>query len=151
MTTSKKEMFEEYVDLATTMRWFEGEGKYAEEIGYYTKGLDQDLYNRVFALQQKIVKTHRYFKNKNPKAAWALGDVSLVMLFTEGKVRLTYDGGWGDAVQSRVINNPTGLDMFALADDLVRRSGDSHHFFVEDMEYKKTQNGVRIYELKTGS
>lgn len=64
----------------------------------------------------------------------------------EGDYTVHYDGGWGIAGSESVMN-PTYLQLWQIADRLIRQSGDLHHVFVEYFFIK----GDGILELSTGS
>lgn len=63
----------------------------------------------------------------------------------EGKIVLTYDGGWGKAGQ-RTLTNPTWFAIWRAADELVVQSDDLHHIFLE--VFRRRGNRVSI---ETGS
>ncbi len=62
---------------------------------------------------------------------------------------LVYKQHWGSAgvIEFNLPDNPTWRDLFWAADNLIRRSGDEHHIFIE--KFKKIGDGN--YELITGS
>lgn len=64
----------------------------------------------------------------------------------EGDYTVHYDGGWGIAGSESVMN-PTYLQLWQIADRLIRQSGDLHHIFIEDFNLW----GDGILELSTGS
>lgn len=47
------------------------------------------------------------------------------------------NSGWGKANQVELSDNATYLDVWKAADVLVKRSGDSHHIFLEDIIQEK--------------
>lgn len=63
----------------------------------------------------------------------------------EGKIVLTYDGGWGTPGQ-RTLHNPTWFAIWRAANELIVKSGDTHHVFLEGF----TRRGDRV-AIATGS
>lgn len=141
----------EYLDLAIALRCISEDEDYAESIGWYGTESENACYDRLDELRNQIIKKHPYFKRRVPLAVWALPETKLVLPFAQGKVRIDYDGGWGSPHTTKVVSNPTGLDMYALADEAVRMSGDRHHIFVEILECKEEVNGVKVYSMWCGS
>lgn len=64
----------------------------------------------------------------------------------EGEWTVKYDGGWGIAGEEKVTN-PTYLQLWQIADRLIRLSGDLHHIFVEDFSIEDNN----VLDLSTGS
>lgn len=66
------------------------------------------------------------------------------------QARLVYKashGNWGQDVESETTLGATWLDLYKVANDLIERSGDSHHQFIEG--FRKIDDNT--YSLVTGS
>lgn len=66
-------------------------------------------------------------------------------------MRFDYDAGFGAKVVGDVILNPTWLEVWAAADKAMRKSGDSHHIFLERVEFKRMVGEIMVFELSFGS
>jgi hypothetical protein len=64
-----------------------------------------------------------------------------------------YDSFWGEGkdFKSRVIENPTWLDLTIEANTMIKTTGDSHHRYLEDFGVLYEKNGIRYIELSMGS
>lgn len=65
--------------------------------------------------------------------------------------KITYQS-WGPT-QTHTFNEPTEitwLELWKIADKLIRDSGDEHHIFIESL-YRSTCTGSTEYYLSTGS
>ncbi len=76
----------------------------------------------------------------------------------EGEVVLVRqaDSWIDDAYKSRVIKNPTWLQVCVLAEKMIRHTGDKHHVFLEAItfmpkETKARGDKVKVYEFSMGS
>lgn len=120
---------------------------------------EQELqtYTELSRRRDDLLAYHSYFQVlKQVLSDWSMPDAQykLTEIACIGKCRLYYDGGWGDESLSEVIENPMWIDMYALADQAIRLSGDNHHIFIEDIAAKGMDPNdpeVKIYELSTGS
>lgn len=154
------EVVNAYIDICVALDSIENDDEYFDKMGGVLGDgigigdLLDEMYNRMYKLRNQIIKSHPYFKTRKQWVSeWSAGDLELIMPFADGKVVLEYDGGWGESGVSKVVTNPTYLDMYALADELIRSSGDGHHIFAEGFIYERTANikGVKYYQLATGS
>lgn len=48
-------------------------------------------------------------------------------------MRMEYDGGWGEPCGEDIPMCSTWLDLWKVADRLIKKSGDGHHVFIESM------------------
>jgi len=64
---------------------------------------------------------------------------------------LTYSEHWGDNGSQFISlpENPTWLQLYVAADTLIRKSGDVHHIYIEQLTQDATDPNV--YHLTTGS
>lgn len=74
----------------------------------------------------------------------------------EGKVRFVhrddYHWGNGSTYKSEIVENPTWLQVCALADAMIKETEDFHHVFLEDIEITETDSeGVKICRFGMGS
>jgi len=63
-----------------------------------------------------------------------------------------YGGPNSKNYKSRVVENPTWLQLCALANSMIIKTLDTHHVFLEGVHYlRKDKDGVKIYEFVMGS
>jgi hypothetical protein len=82
---------------------------------------------------------------------WSIYDqVNFSKRAFDGEYIVAYADHWGDVeVVSKKIKNPTWLSLWKIADDLIHRSGDGHHVFIEGFHHDKKRPGSLL--LSTGS
>lgn len=83
-------------------------------------------------------------------AQWAM-DPSLLRwpgIAIDGPVLIRYDQHWGDNPVSVTVTNPTYMDLWRAANELILKSGDTHHVFVENFVHDSKYNS---WLLSTGS
>jgi len=74
-----------------------------------------------------------------------------------GKVQLRQpaDNFWGGQkardYESPVLESPTWLEVCRYADDMIRRTRDTHHCFLEGLDLEGETNGIKIYSFSMGS
>ena len=66
-----------------------------------------------------------------------------------GLVKIVYDLTYcGGEVYKIVKDSPTYNDLFSIANELILRSGDRHHVYIEDFMYDEEKD---VWVLITGS
>lgn len=84
------------------------------------------------------------------KSVWSM-DTDLLKQVApaiEGEARIIYKAHWGPNEPQIDLVDPTFVDLYRAAEQLIRESGDEHHVFIEDFEYNKW---LDVWELVTGS
>jgi len=82
---------------------------------------------------------------------------NLKQVAVSGKVMVIqeHDEFWGEGktYQSKVLENPTWLDLAVVANEMIQVTGDYHHIFLEAVAPRKTKTprGVKIYKFVMGS
>lgn len=95
-------------------------------------------------------------ENHSFNARWSIGSVLPIManeiaINTHGIV-IAYDKHFGEeSVQLLIPNYPTWIDLYFAADNLIARSGDDSHIFIENFVYRGVLKGNQLFELITGS
>lgn len=57
-----------------------------------------------------------------------------------------------NSYQSRIVENPTWLEMCLLANEMILATGDNHHIFLEGVVSTSLKvNGVPVYHFSMGS
>jgi len=89
---------------------------------------------------------------KEPVARWAM-DSDLLRSrqpAINGLATIAYDCSWQiDGQLHKIVkDSPTYNDLFSIANELIVRSGDTHHVYIEDFMYDKDED---IWLLITGS
>jgi hypothetical protein len=75
----------------------------------------------------------------------------------EGKIRIREkkESYWGDKnsedYESRVLENPTWLDLAVIANECIQTVRDFHHVFLEGFTVVGEEDGVKIATLWMGS
>lgn len=74
-------------------------------------------------------------------------------MFDHKNVMLVLRGGWGDnePLYSGVMASPSYRDVWKAADQIVQRSNDKHHIFLEAATPVNEKQGVLIVDLCFGS
>lgn len=88
---------------------------------------------------------------ENPHSSVWARDTDLLMRVApaiEGEARIVYKQHWGENSPEVTLIDPTFIDLYRAADQLIRESGDEHHVFIEDFEYDEW---LDVWELVTGS
>lgn len=67
----------------------------------------------------------------------------------EGKV--IFGAGYPNKTYSKVINNPTWRDIIVISNNLIIKTRDYDHSFLESIHFGKEENGIRYYDLWFGS
>lgn len=75
---------------------------------------------------------------------YEIADMTAVPYPEAGMLR--YDGGWGKAIGISFKPGATWVDLWIAADEAIRKSGDTHHTFIESLTLV---DGVVV--LSTGS
>lgn len=75
---------------------------------------------------------------------YEIADMTAVPYPEAGMLR--YDGGWGKAIGISFKPGATWTDLWVAADEAIRKSGDTHHTFIESLTLV---DGVVV--LSTGS
>lgn len=65
-----------------------------------------------------------------------------------GIAKIAYRRHWGDEAVLTVVTNPTYRDLLFVANELIVRSGDRHHIFIENFIFDSDNNE---WQLMTGS
>lgn len=70
-----------------------------------------------------------------------------------GKIQfLSSKGIWRkNTYISKVIENPTWLDITVLANKMIIDTQDTHHVFLEDIEFLRMEKDIKIYDFVMGS
>ena len=78
---------------------------------------------------------------------------NLTDIVVEGKVKfISPKGIWrNEKYISKVVENPTWLDIAILANEMIQKTQDTHHVFLEDIEYVREENDMKIYDFIMGS
>ncbi len=110
-------------------------GAYEEEAAEYQRSWD---------VCQRLSEDHGF------SSIWSIHEVKdfTEVPFPEARA-VTYTQHWGKPVDVLLPANPTWLDLWKAADVLIKRSGDSHHVYIED--FKPRKENSFILELSTGS
>lgn len=75
----------------------------------------------------------------------------------EGKIQLraSADDYWGgensEGYISPIVDSPTWLEIAVLADEMIRKTRDRHHSFLEGIHVLKEEDGVKICRFSMGS
>ncbi len=111
------------------------EGAYKEE---------EKQFKTKSSLYDKICSENKF------SSIWSMFEVTdfSAVPFPEARA-VTYTRNWGKPVDFMLPINPTWLDLWKAADQLIKESGDNHHVFIEDFTPRK-ENSF-ILELSTGS
>lgn len=68
----------------------------------------------------------------------------------EGKIKIIMD--YVDSMyESPVLESPTWLELCVHANDMIHKTQDYHHIFLEDIYVQKEKDGVKICEFSMGS
>ena len=59
-----------------------------------------------------------------------------------GAIKIKYDGGWGNKCEMDLPVNATWADIWLCADQLIEKSTDLHHNFLESVEEVKKSDGL---------
>lgn len=84
-------------------------------------------------------------------ATWDMGCGCLLSKLPaiKGKAVIRHIDHWGDVgVITREVENPTYLDLYRIASELIVESGDTHHHFIEGIEYDADEDA---WDLVVGS
>ena len=78
---------------------------------------------------------------------------NLTDVVVKGKVKfISPKGIWrNEKYISKVVENPTWLDIAILANEMILKTQDTHHVFLEDVEYVREEKGIKIYDFIMGS
>lgn len=70
-----------------------------------------------------------------------------------GAVQLVDSDGWDESGPhySSVVENPTYRDLWKMHDEIMHKTEDQHHCFLEGLRYTGEEDGVAIYQVITGS
>lgn len=73
----------------------------------------------------------------------------------KGKCKFIVEGccffGNGKGFRSRTVVDPTWLQLTVLANYAIYQTRDFHHEFFEGVRYRRTEHGVKVYEMFFGS
>ena len=141
-----KQYFQSPEWLAYTQKCEEQQQRMAQARDAMYQRVASALATAGVACKDQLV-TYSHFEEVNGELFDRLDDVAI-----EGPCVLHHQD-WGTKVGSKVLNSPTWLDIAVVADDLIRRSGDHHHVFLEGVhrDKKKTEGVVPVWRLSMGS
>ena len=52
---------------------------------------------------------------------------------------------------SVIVENPTWLDITVLANEMIIKTQDKHHIYLEDIEFVREEKDIKIYDFIMGS
>ncbi len=108
-------------------------------------------------MQDEREKLEKYFTKKNIKSPLYYSvPEPLNKIPVEGKIRLCQDAddffGNNTAFKTRPIKNPTWKTIAIKADEMMKKTGDLHHCFLEDVYVKDTdEKGIKNVHFSMGS
>ena len=95
----------------------------------------------------------RFSAYKKDKAGLPVNNLHFIAV--PGKVVVVERHGpsWGNGkdYKSAVRTNPTWLDLAVIANDMIHKTGDRRHIYLEDCEVVSIKNGIKYVELYMGS
>lgn len=116
-----------------------------EDVTYKIFDIISEYYNKKIesVVKDPYVRYSAFHIDNGFKMINDIDDVAM-----KGKVKFyhKYDSFWdksgkGKDYESKMITNPTWLDVCVMADEMIRTTCDMHHIFLEDIEKK----GNKVY------
>ncbi len=103
------------------------------------------------AIKGKVYVAYSAYETQDDVPINNLGEVAV-----QGRCIFLDEGYGGKPYQSYIVENPTWLQLCVVANDMIKKTGDKHHIFLEGVRYDKRgtdgrNDGVRVYRFSMGS
>lgn len=128
-----------------------------ERLHRVIKGFESGLANAYSqdnsAFDSKMDYYSRFQSENGLKTVWSIYELPIHGFLSDhpykGAAEVCYRDHWGEGAVYETIQGPTWADLYRAADRCIRRSGDSHHCFIEAFETVADQ--PHQLRLTTGS